>query len=1561
MTTIYTGPIGSPRPETPVLNNDNTLTREYQDYFLAVLRRTGGTNNGILSNHQFTEGSNTLEYLANNTFTINGTIDINSIFKIAGITVTATAAELNLLHGAIAPTNGQILVGSGSAGAFRTATLSISEGLSTTLGNGTLSVTANIATTSLKGVAQFDPAFFTVTAGNVSVSANSSITYANVTVTNTLAINGIWKIGGTTVNATAAELNLLSGAVSPTNGQILVGSTSAGAFRTATLSISDGLSITLGNGALALTANIASTSVRGVAQFDPAFFIVNSGNVTLSSNSSITCANLTVTSNLDINGSWKISGSTVTSTAAEINLLKGAVSPTNGQILVGSGSAAAFRTTTLSISEGLSSVLGNGTLSVTANVASTSIKGVAQFDPAFFTVTAGNVSLSSTSSSTFANVTVTDTLAINGIWKISGTTVTSTAAELNFLHGAGSPTDGQILVGSTSAGAFRTTTLGISDGLSTSLGNGTLSVSANIATTLLKGVALFNAAYFTVSSGNVSFSNTSSPTFANLTVTSQALVGSGVFDSLSNLTIRPSTSSSFDRGLYVIGGLNGTSTARQSAIQVGTTFTLTQNVTTVSAYSAYSTTFNAGAGNTLTNAVSYFASPNFLPNNGNVTNSIGFYYDGGFSTSPGNVSNGYGALIKLPVSGSAFAVGIYTDSLCVGVNNLTTAPPANGIRTAALTMPTGASNGYLLKGDGSGNSSWIDLSTIAVTNLSGTTNQIVVGSAVGSSVLSLDNGISLGSLVGTAPPTGGLLIPGRSIFRSGGSTVSTAFFQITPVSSVISGTLHALFFGAGTLTATANSDTINLMSMVNTAIARAGFTGLNFRILNIDGSNFTPSGGGSSSNAYGIKAAGFVSHATNQYTGYFTASTGGTINTALYTDNLVVGTSYITSAPPANGAIIQGNVGIGVSSLSSSSNLQISDSDSLTRVFIENTSANGQASLLMNTSGTSGFSQIQNSNGDLYITNDGVKDIIFRANSSTQNLRINNNGGLSVGQSFAMGASPANGAIVQGDMGIGTSSVSSIGAINFQVGDTAGGAAYLNINSATANQSGVKWLNAGSAKWTLARVAGANDLLLFADGSGLNSIFMEQSTGNVAIRASSIPDSYPLSVTTSVSRGFLVFSGTAGVDLDVQLYRNAGTVSRWQMYLPSSDTSFRIYSHTAPAGDRFYISPNGSGQLDAYLNATGTAQFCNLHFKNSVREQAIELDASGNLLFYDITGAFQTLEVTTSGNVCIGASTPTAKLTVEGSIWGTIDNTFFGLDTSGPRVGFTKKSGNLMKMTHGSASSFAIARSNGTDIGSSHTFTDEFIIDSAGNFGLGAATTAGWFISVTGTTSTFYVSRWTTTITATDGANQVGQWYANSYFPTNGSTSSRELFINSDFSAPTGKTITSVFGTYSGITFNSNAGTLANVYDHYIDATAGLNGTITNHYALKVTAPSAGTNKYTAVFDVGVGIGVDNTGATDALQVAGHSAVTTAGKTFKVKQGANSCMGTGAVMVAGAVTVNTTAVATGDLVVTERTAVGGTIGLGQPTVTIVNGTSFTLTSSNVLDTSTYSWIIFKAA
>ena len=65
-----------------------------------------------------------------------------------------------------------------------------------------------------------------------------------------------------------------------------------------------------------------------------------------------------------------------------------------------------------------------------------------------------------------------------------------------------------------------------------------------------------------------------------------------------------------------------------------------------------------------------------------------------------------------------------------------------------------------------------------------------------------------------------------------------------------------------------------------------------------------------------------------------------------------------------------------------------------------------------------------------------------------------------------------------------------------------------------------------------------------------------------------------------------------------------------------------------------------------------------------------------------------------------------------------------------------------------------------------------------------------------------------------------------------------------------------------------------------------------------------------------------------------------------------------AVLVGGTVTVATTVVTTDDIVLLTRKTSGGTIGTAI-TYTINTGVSFTITSDNILDTSTFSWLVIK--
>jgi hypothetical protein len=97
----------------------------------------------------------------------------------------------------------------------------------------------------------------------------------------------------------------------------------------------------------------------------------------------------------------------------------------------------------------------------------------------------------------------------------------------------------------------------------------------------------------------------------------------------------------------------------------------------------------------------------------------------------------------------------------------------------------------------------------------------------------------------------------------------------------------------------------------------------------------------------------------------------------------------------------------------------------------------------------------------------------------------------------------------------------------------------------------------------------------------------------------------------------------------------------------------------------------------------------------------------------------------------------------------------------------------------------------------------------------------------------------------------------------------------------------------------------------------------------------------------------------DVYGADGSVSIPTVGGTLKIAQGTNACAGTGATMVDGIVTVNTTAVNTGDIVLLTCTNNDGTPGF--PSYLIDDGVSFTINSTSLLDSSTYSWVIVKAA
>lgn len=224
-------------------------------------------------------------------------------------------------------------------------------------------------------------------------------------------------------------------------------------------------------------------------------------------------------------------------------------------------------------------------------------------------------------------------------------------------------------------------------------------------------------------------------------------------------------------------------------------------------------------------------------------------------------------------------------------------------------------------------SSWIGSSTSGVTSIAGTANQISASASTGAVTLSLTNGISIGSYQATSPPTGGAIIPGRVGIGTSAPS-STAQMEVDmqsslPVGTYVGGTCTAVtgsiqveYWSASTLSPTNGSSasvfhfmngTVSAPSGRTITLAAGTFTQLN---LNTNVGTITDAIGFYISS--GSAGAGTITRATGLKV--VTPVAGTTNICAAFDGGISVGNSYVTTAPPSSGAIIQGQTLIGSSS-----------------------------------------------------------------------------------------------------------------------------------------------------------------------------------------------------------------------------------------------------------------------------------------------------------------------------------------------------------------------------------------------------------------------------------------------------------------------------------------------------------------------------------------------------------------------------------------------------------------------------------------------------------------------
>jgi hypothetical protein len=412
----------------------------------------------------------------------------------------------------------------------------------------------------------------------------------------------------------------------------------------------------------------------------------------------------------------------------------------------------------------------------------------------------------------------------------------------------------------------------------------------------------------------------------------------------------------------------------------------------------------------------------------------------------------------ITLGGNLTTSGAFTSTFTMTGNTSVTFPTSGTLATTGATIPsiTGTANQVLVNGTvGSpvtGTAATLTLPQDIATSSTVQFGKLGLGVAASNNQLSINGKASIG-YSDTSAPTNGLIVAGQTAIGASSPYSNTLLSVATPANTLygiqIGGTLSSLSLAMAPMatqtlySSLLTTSAITPNALTNPLVASHYATPTFTLSSSLSGSLYgfyhnatvaTTASNFTLTNAFGIYAdAGTLTgggSVTNAYGGYFVNPTyGSTVKCALFAANAAVGYNV---TPPTSGMIISGNVGIGTSS----------PSGLLTTA---STATSSRANLIFNENNNT--SAVTGKGATMYFrTRDSLNAIQtqFYIAASTETtscadssciigtssvglprdvFRIAANGGICVGNSYVSTTPPASGAIIVGNVGIGTSSI----------------------------------------------------------------------------------------------------------------------------------------------------------------------------------------------------------------------------------------------------------------------------------------------------------------------------------------------------------------------------------------------------------------------------------------------------------------------------------------------------------------------------------------------------------